>query len=55
MFLRPFKNQGEGSPGHLTFQDVQGPDVDQHFVLGVESVEVRWSVTAPEHLDQDSV
>jgi len=55
MFLRPFKNQGEGSPGHLAFQDVQGPDVDRHFVLGVESMEVRWSMIAPEHLDQDSV
>lgn len=46
MFLRPFENQGEGSPGHLTFQDVQGSDADQYFVLGVKRMEVRWSVVA---------
>jgi hypothetical protein len=44
MFLRPFQDQGKGSSGHLAFQDVQGPDVDQHFMFRVERVEVRWSV-----------
>ena len=55
MFLRPFENQGEGSPGHFAFQDVERPDVNQNFMLGIECVEMRWSVIAPEHLDQDSV
>ena len=55
MFLRPFENQGEGSPGHFAFQDVERPDVNQNFMLGIECVEMRWNVIAPEHLDQDSV
>ena len=32
-----------------------GASVDQHLVLGVERMEVRWSMIAPEHLNQDSV
>lgn len=33
MLLRPFQNQGGGTPGHLAFQEVQGPDVDQYFIF----------------------
>jgi len=55
MFLRPFENQCKCSPGHLAFQDIQASDVNEHFVFSVERMEVRRSVIAPEHLNQDSV
>lgn len=53
MLLGPFENQGQGSPRHLAFQDVERSDVDEHLVLGIKRVKMRRRGIAPEHLNPD--
>ena len=55
MLPGPFKHQGKGTLWKRSPQDTQIPQVDQHLVFGIQRVEVRGRVVAPEYLDHDAI
>ena len=55
MFARPFECERKRTAWQVAFDDLQGPDVNQRFVLGVEGVEVGRRMIQPEHLNDDTI
>jgi hypothetical protein len=51
----PFKNQNQRPLRQSSFQNFEGPNVDQHFIFALKRMEVRRSMILPEHLDCDAV
>jgi hypothetical protein len=51
----PFQHQRERSPRQAALDHVERANVDQRLMLGVERMEMRRPVVAPEDLDQDAV
>src|SRR5208337_4506383 len=42
-------------PRQAALDDLEGPNVDDRLVLGIEGMEMRRLVVAPEHLDKNAV
>ena len=55
MFLRPFEHQRQPSPTQTPLENLQRSDVNQRFVFCIQRMEVRRSMTFPEHLNQDAL
>ena len=55
MLVSPFQHQRESSPRQAALDYVERADVDQRLMFGVERVEMRRRVVAPEDLDQNSI
>lgn len=55
MPLSPLKHQRQRPPRQSPFQNFQGPNIYQDFILGIQRVKVRRRVIIPEHLDQNPI
>lgn len=47
MFLRPLEHERHRPAWQLTLDDLQSPDIDDGFVLGIKSMEMRRRVILP--------
>lgn len=54
MLVGPFKGEAQRPSGLAATDDLQGTDVEQGFMLGIQRMEMRRRVFALEHLDDDA-
>jgi hypothetical protein len=55
MCLRPLKHTRKRTTRRAALDDVQCPDVDQRFMLGIQGVKMWWRMILPKHLYNDSI
>lgn len=55
MLSGPFPNKRHGMTGERTAQYAQIPQVKDSLMLSIQSMEMRWVVIPPEHLNHNTI